>query len=277
MKHTSKINGLLRLLLLSAVLILAEQAEAQLTCTAIGNLCIISNGTGMFRSTVSANDVITAGDLLDFSAEIFGGSSGTTMGATYPSDSPPTFTVGQRACNPPLIDPNNCQRQTLFNSNRLQPWTLKFQKGTDVLSVCGPAVLGINNAVLGINNNDILKPAPFPHDVKISGSGTTPTITWTIPDVGFTPDGFRVNIYDKSNGDIIHSQNLANNALSYPLPQPFPDSGLSLVMGGLYAIAFQVVETKNHVPFAGNNDILRRSIPSSTSVPFLAQHHQMLP
>jgi hypothetical protein len=211
----------------------------------------------MFRDTRGANDVgLAPGDRLQFGANVIGGSLGTTLGAVYP---PTGFTVAQGACDPLAVSPTFCSRSTAFNSNRLQqPWTLIFQNGPDELRVSGPSLLGVNN-------DSILQPVPFPVDVTISGSGTTPTISWTIPG-GFVPDGFRVQIFDKRDHlgpdglpDIIHSPELPNTATSYTLPQIFPDSGLSLVDGGLYTINFQIVETRNHVPFVRNSDILRRS------------------
>jgi hypothetical protein len=167
--------------------------------------------------------------------------------------------VSQAPCDPLAVNPNFCTRATSFNTNRLQqPWTLIFQKGSAQLPVPGPPLLGINN-------DSILQSFPHPVDVKISGSGTTPTISWTIPG-GLAPDGFRVQIYDKRDHlgpdglpDIIHNEELPTTATSYTLPQPFPDSGLSLVDGGLYTINFQLVETRNHVQFLSNADILRRS------------------
>ena len=215
-----------------------------------------ANSINMFRDTRGANDVgLAPGDRLQFGANVLGGSFGTTLGAVYP---PTGFTVSQGACDPLATNANFCARAIGFNSNRLQPWTLIFQNGPDQLSVSGPTLLGINN-------NSILQPVPFPVDVTISGSGLTPTISWTIPD-GFVPDGFRINIYDKRDHlgpdglpDIIHSPELPNTATSYTLPLIFPDSGLSLIEGGLYTIGFQIVETRNHVPFVRNSDILRRS------------------
>ena len=262
MKHSDKRNGLLGLLLLSAAaLVFARHADAQLICSPSNNLCISGRNINMFRDTRSANDVsITQGDRLQFGTEVSGGSLGTTLGAVYP---PTGFTVSQRPCERLAVDPNFCATSTGFNLNRLQPWTLIFQKGTDVVSVPGPQLLGVNSDP--INGDHILQPVPFPVDVTISGSGTTPTISWIIPD-GFVPDGFRVNIYDKRDHlkpdgtpDLIHSPELPNTATSYTLPQIFPDSGLSLVEDGLYTINFQLVETRNHVPFVSNANILRRS------------------
>lgn len=247
----------LGLLMLSGTLLGAWQVDA-------APIELIENSINMFRDTRAANDdKLAQGDLFQFGANIVGGSLGTTVGAVYP---PTGFTVYQSACQPSSVNPYGCIRRTAFTPNRLEPWTLIFQNGLDELRVSGPALLGINN-------DNILQPVPFPVDVTISGGGITPTISWTIPG-GFVPDGFRVNIFDtrdhlQPNGspDLIHSKELPNTATSYTLPAEFEDSGISLVDGsapgtlpGLYVISFQLVETRDHVEFFGNPDILRRSV-----------------
>ena len=258
MKHINNmIARVLGSLMLSAALLCAWQADAQTTiCDPSGNICLNSITINMFRDSRGDNDVfLTPGERLGFGANVVGGSLGTTLGAVYP---PTGFLVSQVPCDPLATNANFCSRTTAFNPNRLQPWELIFQKGSAELRVSGPDLLGINN-------DSILQPFPHPTDVTISGSGTTPTISWTIPG-GLVPDGFRVSIYDKRDHlgpdglpDIIHNPELPGNATSYTLPPVFPDSGLSLVDGGLYTINFQLVETRNHVPFVRNADILRRS------------------
>lgn len=240
-----------------AVLIGVSSVEAQPICDPSNTLCVGSGSINMFRDTRGANDLGTApGERFQFGANVVGGSLGTTLGAIYP---PSGFTVSQNECDPLAVNPNFCSRSSAFNLNRLaQPWTLIFQKEGAELRVSAPPLLGVNS-------DAILQPVPFPVDVTITGSGTTPTISWTVPD-GFVPDGFRVNIFDKRdhlgpNGepDLIHSKELANTATSYTLPAVFEDSGFSVVNGGLYTIGFQLVETRNHVPFVSNANILRRS------------------
>jgi hypothetical protein len=69
-----------------------------------------------------------------------------------------------------------------------------------------------------------------------------------------TPDGFRVQIFDKgtvlANGsaDIIFAQQLKSSATSFTLPGKI---GLSTT--GSYAINLQVIETRGHVAFTGSN------------------------
>ena len=116
------------------------------------------------------------------------------------------------------------------------------------------------------NGGAILTPVPFPVSVTMTAgqSAATPTISWVVPE-GFTPDGFRVNIFDKgvilSNGaaDVIHTVAISATATSYAIP-PTLTSGQSLKPTGKYSINFQLIETRGHVPFTNNNaQILRRS------------------
>ncbi len=209
------------------------------------------NGTlNMFRDTRGANDVgSVAGDRFQFGADVVGGSAGESLGATY---GPTGFNVTQAACTPLAVNANFCGRTTAFNAGRLQPWTIRFTNGVDTLERAGPSLAGAEVAV------------PFPVSVTLSGSGLTPTISWQVPGA-FAPDGFRVNVFDNNrrlangNADVVHSVAIAASATAYTLPSTF-SSGLSLVEGGNYTINLQLIETRGHVAFNGNNaQILRRS------------------
>jgi hypothetical protein len=220
------------------------------TSVAANPIQLVPNTINMFRDTRGANDVgIAQGDRFQFGANIVGGSSGTTLGATYP---PTGFTVSQFPCQPLTVSPNFCSRTTGFNANRLQPWTLRFENGADTLQVAGPSLAGTE------------QPVPFPVNVTISGSGVTPTISWTIPG-GFTPDGFRVQIFDRNailpsgQADIIHSVAVPTSDSSYTIPAIL-SSGQTLDLSGQYDINFQLIETRGHVAFDNSNaEILRRS------------------
>jgi hypothetical protein len=212
-------------------------------------ISLVPGTVNMFRDTRAANDVIGSGDLFQFGAEIVGGSLGTTLGAFYP---PTGFTVSQAPCVPLAVSPNVCTRTTAFNSSRLGQWVLRFANGPDALLVVGPPLAGAEN------------PVPFPRDVTISGSGITPTLSWTVPG-GFQPDGFRVNIFDKDDitfggfANVIHSVAIPPTSTSYTLPAVL-NSGRSLDPAGHYAIELSLIETRGHVPFTNNNaEILRRS------------------
>lgn len=222
-------------------------------------ITLVPNTLNMFRDTRGINDLgIGQGDLFQFGASIQGGSLGSTLRAVYP---PSGFTTPQAVCAPLTVNPNFCANVTAFNGGRIaSPWTFQFRNGADALDVSGPA--------LTTNSNAILNPVPFPVSVTITQGATaaTPTISWEIPN-SFTPDGFRVQIFDRSaptlpNGtkDIIHSVAVDPTATSYTIPATLSAGG-SLVANNNYSINFQVIETRNNVSFASNNNalILRRS------------------
>ncbi len=210
---------------------------------------LVAGTLNMFRDTRGANDVgVGQGDRFQFGADIVGGSADVSLGATSSGG----FNVGQFLCNPLAVNGNFCSRSTPFNANRLDPWTLRFSRGADSLLRAGPSLVGAEAAV------------PFPVSVTLSGSGLTPRISWQVPG-GFVPDGFRVNLYDKSllqgNGqaDVVHSVPISAASTFYDIPSTF-SSGLSLREGGNYTINLQLIDTRGDVPFNGNNaQILRRS------------------
>jgi hypothetical protein len=199
-----------------------------------------------FRDTRGVNDVgIGQGDLNQFGADVIP-ALGTTITAVQ------GITLGAVQCVPLTVDPNFCARTTPFNVNRIGSWALTFQNGTDTATATTPSLAGIPT-----------DPVPFPTSVTISNSGTTPTLSWTVPGA-FKPDAVRVQVYDKSlvlsNGqnDIVFSQNLAGAQASFQIP-----SGV-LKSNGQYSLNVQLIESRNHVaPSPGgslpNASILRRS------------------
>ena len=219
----------------------------------------ITLGTGsvnMFRDIRAANDVgIAQGDRFQYGANVIGGSTGTTLGAIYGPDG---FTQTQANCQPLAVNLNFCARSisaatVLGAVNRQQPWTLNFQNGSDVLQVTGPSLAGTEVTV------------PFPVNVTISGSGVTPTISWSLAGRLFVPDGFRVEIFDRNrilaNGqaDLIFSTRLGGTASSFTF-----SPGI-LQTNGQYTIELAVIRTRlndatpdpnDRLPYTGNPSIL---------------------
>lgn len=72
------------------------------------------------------------------------------------------------------------------NTSLIGPWKLTFTNGTDVTDIMTPSAAAA--------------PPPFVRGVTISGSGTTPTISWEVPD-GFISEGTSIVIYDKALSD----------------------------------------------------------------------------
>jgi hypothetical protein len=236
---------------------------------------LVPGTVNMFRDTRGANDVgIGQGDLFQYGANVVGGSSGTTLGATYP---PTGFIDPQTPAVPLAVNPNFAANTTLFNSTRIdQPWTLRFERaGEAPLLVTGPAISGTAEAV------------PFPVNVTISSGATptTPTLSWVVPN-GFAADAVRIQVFDKSqilsNGqaDIIHSVAILATGNSYAIPTTL-SSGQQLVIGGNYVLNVQLIDTRGDPAIfsqSNNNaEILRRSnsyfdfspIPAGTPNAFL--------
>jgi hypothetical protein len=216
---------------------------------------LVPGTVNMFRDTRGANNVgIGQGDLFQYGADIVGGSAGTTLRAIYP---PTGFTDDQASCQPLAVSRNFCGTSTPFSANQIaQPWNLRFQRAgeTDVV-VAGPSLAGTAS------------PVPFPVNVTITGSGTTPTISWTNPG-GFTTDAARVAIYDLgtilANGQaqIIHIAAVAANAGSYAIPAALSTGG-ALANGGNYVFNLQLIDTRGDpaafIQSNNNAEILRRS------------------
>jgi len=233
---------------------------------------VVPGTVNMFRDRRGANDVgIGQGDLFQYGANIVGGSLGTTVGATYPGG----FTDPQQACAPLAVNANFCANATPFNPNQIaQNWTVRFERaGETPLLVTAPSLAGTETAV------------PFPVNVTITGSGLTPTISWTIPG-GFSADAVRINIFDKSdillNGqaNIIHSVSIPASPNSYTIPGTLT-SGESLVAGGNYTFNIQLIDTRNDPSIfdATNNnaEILRRSSSFFAFTPLTGGQAAFLP
>jgi len=194
-----------------------------------------------FRENESANSVgFLPGDLLFLGAQsvVPNGNNGTTGVATQNNFTKPltfyNFTVA----------PNQFAAGILYNSNFLGPWNLTFTNGTDQTSVLTPSV---GTAPL----------VPFVSSVAISGNGSTPTFTWTLPS-GLTPDGIRIQIWDLQQPvanlrDVIFSRALPGNAVSFTIPSSFP-----LEQGHNYSVEISPALTINHMALGDNATLLSR-------------------
>ena len=215
---------------------------------------VLESGTvNMFRDTRGANNVgIPSGDQIQYGANIVGGSEGTSLGATAATG----FVGPQVACTPLAVNANFCANVALFSATRTAPWTLNFARsGSTPVMVAGPSLVGAEVAV------------PFPVNVTISGSGLTPTISWTVPG-GFAADAVRINIFDRNrmfaNGvaDVIHTIQVASSNSSYTIPSTL-NSVHQLIFGGDYVFNIQLIDTRGSgaifVASGNNAEILRRS------------------
>jgi hypothetical protein len=211
-------------------------------------ITIVPNTVNSFRDSRGVNDLNIggSGEINQLGASIIP-AAGSTLTAVQGG-----FTVGPTTCAPLAINANFCASSPAFNASRLGSWTLTFRNGIDTAVIATPTLAGAETAV------------PFPQNVTI-GRTDHPTISFTIP-AGFTPDAFRVVIFDKNvtlaNGqkDVIFSEAVAANATSFTIP-----STLTLKPGNPYTINLQLIDLRpgfTEADFLASNNnamILRRS------------------
>lgn len=166
-------------------------------------------GAFHFRDNVSSNTVnISEGERLTYGAAIVvpNGNNGTSALAEQGSTSTPLVSI------PFSTNPNLFSYTVPYDPSLTGQWKLTFINGLNQTVFQSPAVGGVIQM-------------PFPMNMAISGSGTTPTFSWTIP-VGSPVDGIRVIIWDLGNqvssrniADQIHLvQNLPGNTLNFAVP-----------------------------------------------------------
>lgn len=241
----------------TTVLALFGTAEPALATTINGITLVQEN---IFRDFRGINDVgIAQGDVLQFGGNISGGSAGYSGAGIFTPTGSPTPTLNQSlvACVPLTTEQRFCARTSPFTTAKLDgTWAFKVSNGTNTATFALPTVAVIPTT-----------PVPFPTSVTITNSanGLQPTISWTLP-AGFTPNIFRIQIYDRSsaplpNGqqDIIYSTNLAPTATQFTFPASL-GNGQSLVLGNKYSINFQVIDTRDGTATTNSNaNILSRS------------------
>jgi len=126
--------------------------------------------------------------------------------------------VAQLHFLPMDVFPNLFERDFAYDSTKNGQWKLLFENNTSSTTVLTPSTVG---APL----------VPLASSVAISGSGTTPTFTWTYGN-GFVPDALTVRIWDleKTVGgynakDIIYTQLLPNTLDSFTVPSSLLEQG----------------------------------------------------
>ena len=222
---------------------------------------ITLTGENIFRDTRGINDVgIAQGDSLQFGGSIAGGSAGFTGAGLFTATgaSTPTLVQSPVACGPVAVNENFCARSTSFRTAKLDgTWAFQVANGANTATFALPSVTDIP-----------LTPVPFPLSVTISNSidGKEPTISWTLP-TGFTPNAFRVQIYDRSSPPLANgTQNVIYTTIVPPTSTQFTvpadlGNGQALVVGNKYTINFQVITTRDggSDPTNSNADFLTRS------------------
>jgi len=162
-----------------------------------------------------------------------GGLDGTTGEASRPSPSGPIVRplVGENF----TINPNLFTRSVTDTAGNRQSWNLTFSNGPDATTVATP----------GLPSN--LQPLPFVNNVQISGSGLTPTLSWTNTAANINAVAVRirdngVNAQIGSTGgfhaDLISLQYFNPQTTNYTVPQ-----GL-LIAGHEYSLEINQLQTR---------------------------------
>lgn len=204
-----------------------------------------------FRDTRGLNDVdMGQGDRIQYGAQVVpNDAAGTQMAATQGSFRKPA--IGFAPCGAFTANPNMCVNSILFNPALTGQWNLTFVNGLDQATAVTPSLTAAAAAA----------PAPFPVSVTISGSGTLPTLSWTVPG-GFVSDAVRINIFDKNSNnsqgvsDLVYSTTFSGNVTSFTVPV-----SANLTSGTAYVLNVQLIETRDGSDSSGspNSNISRRS------------------
>ena len=202
-----------------------------------------------YRETGGLNNVgIPKGDRIAFNALVVpNGDAGTKIAATQGAFRDPT--TGYFPCGGFTTLPDQCGLSTEFDPMLTGPWTLTFVNGGDNATAVTPPL-----------DPRATDPVPLAVNVTITGSGTMPTLRWTVP-AGFAPHVNRVQVFDKRKknlqgvSDIIFSRNLPKIDTSFTIP----DNVLSI--NTPYVLAIELIETRDNTVITGspNSNISRRS------------------
>jgi hypothetical protein len=240
---------ILRVSVLVALALLSALSGTELAgATPITSITDLNN----FRDTRSINDVgLGQGDTDQYGAQVVpNDAAGTRVFATQGSVRIPG--IGTNACGGFTVNPNQCANSINFNPALTGSWSLTFVNGPDQATAMTPPLAPSAGTK-----------APFADTVTITGSGTTPTISWTVPpQAGFSADAIRINIFDKTKknsqnvADIIFSTTVAGDVRTFPIP-----ASANLQEKTPYVFSLQLIETRDHTATTGspNSNIARRS------------------
>jgi hypothetical protein len=245
----------------SALLLLSGTVLFSLPGPALAD-SIAVNDPFAVRENRTANSVnIFPGDRLHFGATsvIPDGNAGTTGSASQGAVTVPLL------FHPYSITPHVFETSTSYNAALTGSWTLTFANAAASPPSVQVATPQVGSAAL----------LPFAESVAISGSGLTPTFSWTVPG-GFTPDAIVIHIWDLQRtvgqlplgplADIVHRAALPGSAASYTVPTVF-SSGQSLQQNRTYSFDIELVETRGHAVLTSHSSILSESMAFFDFVP----------
>jgi hypothetical protein len=171
----------------------------------------------------------------------FGGTVGTATTTNLITGLPKTISL---SCQCTTVLPDQFGGRVSYDPNLTGVWTLNFTNGADTNSITTPG------PVTGV------VPPPYASSVTITGSGATPTISWTYP--AGSINGVFFDVYDKSDlvglpgqlhPNLIYSKVLPGTANSWTIPAGLnPDHNYTLDIYG-------VVARNPLQPLGGSNDL----------------------
>src|SRR5271166_4573404 len=224
-------------------------AGALLGCasSAVANPITVS-GVSQRRAEESMNDLgIPTGDRIQLSADsVIPNGTKTATGGTSATAQNTSLATGLPYQIPPLVLPfspttdlpNQFNTTIRYDANFTDQWTLTFTNNVttaNTTTVMTPSIEGVG-------------PAPFASNVIESGSGLSPTFTWSYPT---TVDGVTVLIYEKNirinpstglletgGSDLVYAHGLPGATNSYILPTVL-HGGFMLTPGTNYVVALK--------------------------------------
>jgi hypothetical protein len=111
-----------------------------------------------------------------------------------------------------------------------------------------------------ITQPSLTEPPPLIHSISMSGSGLTPTFTWT-PPPGVQVDAYRINILDKSlrnngNSGQVVLQHLPATQTSYTVdPAHFEVPGYEFTIGTNYSLNISLLQLRNPAGEPTNSNV----------------------
>jgi len=269
-KHTSKVIGLGFELFRESVPFCRTAMLLYFFALSTSALAAPITVTNVFhyRLTQSENDVnVTPADVAN--SRLFFGANAVPNGfANPPTTGVATQGTSTRNLNfdPLSVNLNLFDRSIAYNPLLTGSWTLTFTNGTDQSVRTTPSV-GATPAM------------PFVQNMNISGAGTTPTFSWTVPSTAQV-DSVRIFIWDVGNpfpggqahADIIHvvacnsslpttstnCDNFSPNGTSYTLPTLL-SSGQTLQQGNTYSVSINLNSLRNPSAADTNNNTQSQS------------------
>jgi hypothetical protein len=179
------------------------------------------------------------------------GDNGTTGIATRGSATQPLFFI------PHDVTPNFFSRAIPFDSSKTGSWNLTFTNGTDTATKTTPNIVGAQIV-------------PFVNSVTISGSGATPTFSWTVPST-FTPDAVLIQIRDATDfigkpggvggggvANVIYKQFLPAGTTSFTVPPNLPPPE-TMRDGPYYSLEIDLLDTRDNLADQNLANVLSRS------------------